>query len=182
MMISVCQQVLEFGALEKSMIKFLRMTMMHLLTSTSTSDLNLIFRRVGQLQKLRALSDGLRVFLTKYIKVKKLDGDQMKSVKDKLSEVCGELSLNRQTVLWGVSAMLGDSCSILWVCEKMAQNVWSMKIKCMVEKTSLFLFLLFFLFCFGELCELCWCSFGVCLWSLILCMFYVNRMIHAHWV
>ena len=99
MMISVCQQVLEFGALEKSMIKFLRMTMMHLLTSTATSDLNLIFRRVGQLQKLRNLSDGLRVFLTKYIKVKKLDGDQMKSVKDKLSEVCGELSLNRQTVL-----------------------------------------------------------------------------------
>ena len=98
-MISMCQQVLEFGALEKSMIKFLRMTMMHLLTSTSTSDLNLIFRRVGQLQKLRALSDGLRMFLTKYIKVKKLDGDQMKIVKDKLSEVCGELSLNRQTVL-----------------------------------------------------------------------------------
>ena len=177
MMISVCQQVLEFGALEKSMIKFLRMTMMHLLTSTATSDLNLIFRRVGQLQKLRNLSDGLRVFLTKYIKVKKLDGDQMKSVKDKLSEVCGELSLNRQTVLWGVSTMLGDSCicSTLWVCEKMSQNVWSVKIKCMVEKTFLF----FCLFCFGELCELCWCSFGVCLWSSILCMFYVNRMIHA---
>ena len=97
--VSVCHQVLEFGALEKSMIKFLRMTMMHLLTTTSTSDLNHIFRRVGQLQKLRALSDGLRVFLTKYIKVKKLDSEQMETVKDKLSEVCGELSLNRQTVL-----------------------------------------------------------------------------------
>ena len=91
--------MLEFGALEKFMSKFLQVTMTHLLTTTSTSDLNLIFRRVGQLQKLRALSDGLRVFLTKYIKVKKLDGAQMKDVKEKLSEVCGELSVHRQTVL-----------------------------------------------------------------------------------
>ncbi|XP_070210720.1 nucleolar MIF4G domain-containing protein 1-like isoform X2 [Littorina saxatilis] len=92
-------KVLEFGALEKSVVKFLKLTLTQLLTSTAVTELNLIFRKVGQQPKLRSLSDGLRVFLTKYVSVKKMENNEKKVMRNKLAEVCGELSLNRQTVL-----------------------------------------------------------------------------------
>nr|KAG5689283.1 hypothetical protein BaRGS_033075 [Batillaria attramentaria] len=66
-------KVLEFGALDKATEGFLKTMLAQLLTSASTSDIESMFRRVGQQVKLQHLAEGLRLFLASSLKVKKLD-------------------------------------------------------------------------------------------------------------
>ncbi|KAL8560242.1 hypothetical protein ACOMHN_005975 [Nucella lapillus] len=85
-------KVLEFGVLDKVMVKFLRKVFTTLLTTASMIELKDIFRSVAQLHKFRTLADGLRMFLVKHMK---LEGEE----KQKLVEVCNELSQNHQLLM-----------------------------------------------------------------------------------
>ncbi|XP_076439611.1 nucleolar MIF4G domain-containing protein 1-like [Babylonia areolata] len=85
-------KVLEFGVLNKALVKFLKHAFTTLLSAMSMTDIKEIFRAIAQLQKFRNLADGLRMFLVKHMKV---EGEQKK----KLVEACNELSQNHQMLM-----------------------------------------------------------------------------------
>ncbi|KAK7473335.1 hypothetical protein BaRGS_00035383 [Batillaria attramentaria] len=91
-------KVLEFGALDKATEGFLKTMLAQLLTSASTSDIESMFRRVGQQVKLQHLAEGLRLFLASSLKVKKLDVD-IQTLKKHMAVASTELSANIRTVL-----------------------------------------------------------------------------------
>lgn len=92
-------KVLEFGALDKATDKFLQTMLAQLLTSTPTSDIEAIFRRVGQQVKLQQLAEGLRVFLASSVKVKKLDVADKQTLKKHRTVASTELAASVRTVL-----------------------------------------------------------------------------------
>lgn len=91
-------KVLEFGALERPTVAFLRTMFTHLLTSAPTSDLETIFVRVGGQPKLRHLSDGISLFLNHYMRTKTAEVDP-KLQKKNIAVASAALTTSSHTVL-----------------------------------------------------------------------------------
>ena len=60
-------QVVQFGTLEKAMVRLLKQIMNDLLLEQSESTVDAVFTRIATLDKLKQLHEGLRLFLRHFL-------------------------------------------------------------------------------------------------------------------
>ncbi|XP_046580458.1 nucleolar MIF4G domain-containing protein 1-like isoform X2 [Haliotis rubra] len=94
-------KVVEFGTLEKPMVRFLKSLLMSLLTAADQDEMVAVFQRIAPLHKLIHVQEGLKLFMQHFL----LRGKGKVEIED-LEELQRRIKLAEKTLSLGQSSML----------------------------------------------------------------------------
>ena len=80
-------QVVTFGTLEKPMVRLLKQVLSDLLLEYPQSTTEAVFQRIAQLDKLKVLHEGLRLFLHHFILGKRKGDSDIATLKERVEIV-----------------------------------------------------------------------------------------------